>query len=72
MPRRKLRAALLLALLGVAVGALLVFGNRFFLVRVLTYPDNPVTDAAWYQPREPARGALALLLNCRLKRYSAE
>jgi CubicO group peptidase (beta-lactamase class C family) len=27
-----------------------------FLRRLLTYPDHPVTDAAWYQPRETVRG----------------
>ena len=58
-PTRKhlLRAALLLALLGLVVGALLALRSRTFLARMLTYPDNPVTDAAWYQPREAVRGA---------------
>ena len=57
MRRLVLRAAPLLTLLGVAVVALLVLRSRIFLARMLTYPDNPVTDAGWYQPREPVHGA---------------
>jgi CubicO group peptidase (beta-lactamase class C family) len=58
-PTRKhlLRAALLLTLLGLVVVALLALRSRILLARMLTYPDNPVTDAAWYQPREAVRGA---------------
>jgi CubicO group peptidase (beta-lactamase class C family) len=55
--RRLLRAALLLALLCLAATVVFALRSRVFLARLTTYPDNPVTDAAWYQPREPVRGS---------------
>jgi CubicO group peptidase (beta-lactamase class C family) len=55
--RRILKAVLLLVVVALGVLALLVVWQWTFLSRMLTYPDNPVTDAAWYQPREVVRGS---------------
>jgi CubicO group peptidase (beta-lactamase class C family) len=55
--RYLLRTALLLVVLGLAAVGLLVGWHWTFLARMLTYPDRPVTDAAWYRPREAVRGS---------------
>ncbi len=70
--RRRILKALLLLVTTALVGlALLVVWQWTFLSRMLTYPDDPVTDAAWYQPREAVPGGpgepLRVATNPRIK-----
>jgi CubicO group peptidase (beta-lactamase class C family) len=56
-PRRRiLKIILLLTAAVLALVALLAVWQWTYLSRILTYPDDPVTDAAWYQPREAVPG----------------
>ena len=49
------RSAVLVTMLA-AVGGIAVALNWTFLRRILTYPDNPITNVDWYQPREIVKG----------------
>lgn len=53
-------AAVILGLL-IAIGGIALVLNWTFLRRIFTYPDNPITDVDWYQPRETVKGNVVKL-----------
>ncbi len=55
------KAAIIAGLLA-SIGGITVILNWTFLRRVITYPDDPITNTDWYQPLETVEGKPSELL----------
>ena len=60
--RRTIKILAIVALGGVAAVSVAVIWERTSIARIWTYPQDEITDAAWYQPTETVYGRAAVEL----------